>query len=47
MQKANATIAVALSFHYGFYLALFAYLHVIATYTLKPYQLDLQNVKNK
>ena len=47
MQKANATKAVALSFHYGFYLAVLAYLRVVELHTLKPYQLDLQNVKKK
>ncbi len=47
MQKANATRVVALSFQYGFYLVVLYYLRVAGTYTLKPYQPDLQNVKNK
>ncbi len=47
MQKVNATLDVALSFHYGFYLAVLAYSHVVDIHTLKPYQLDLLNVKNR
>ncbi len=38
---------VALSFHYGLYLVVLAYLHFTSIHTLKPYQLDLPNVKNK
>lgn len=47
MQKVNATLDVALSFHYGFYLAVLAYLHVVDIYTLKPYQLDLLIVNKR